>query len=319
MGNLRGFLGLLTLLILLDCTKLEIIDSTATTTTDYSFTLGSFNVQNYGTSKSSHSAVMKILVKIVSNYDLFAMQELEQTIDQASTNTGVVIRDFLDRMNAANSDAYALVASPKVDTTEQYIFLYKKALFKVISSTVYSDPNSKFARPPFILRLKHLASAEEFYLVTIHTKPSAATAEIYALEEVADSIKNVDQDVIFLGDFNSDGTYFNETIGWPAFNLIKQGYTNLIADNVDTTVATGNSYTYDRIMISPSLNDNVVSNTAKAFYFDDTGLGGYDLSEIQTEGCSSPTYISNCPASVNDAAKEVSDHYPVQVILKMTP
>jgi deoxyribonuclease-1-like protein len=125
-------------------------------------------------------------------------------------------------------------------------------------------------------------------LVEIHTKPDDAYNEIGNLTSVVSSIqatKPNEKDIIVMGDFNADGTYFNED---DTANLFKASeYKWLILNDMDTMVKT--DYTYDRIVVlDATFNHEYDSGTAQVFYFD------------QVYGLNNQTFVS-----------EVSDHYPV--------
>jgi hypothetical protein len=129
----------------------------------------------------------------------------------------------------------------------------------------------------------------EFYVSNVHTSPNNATTEILvifylitlirkALSHVVDFIRArsilSNPNIILLGDFNSDGSYFNEVNGWRQFfnKSSLSNFTNLITDNVDTTVSTGNGYTYDRMVVSRGAFPYFLNGSAKPFYFDNEGL-----------------------------------------------
>jgi endonuclease/exonuclease/phosphatase family metal-dependent hydrolase len=93
-------------------------------------------------------------------------------------------------------------------------------------------------------------------------------------------------DVICLGDFNADGSYFSESSYSSVFP--SSSYAWLIANSVDTTVASS-SNTYDRIV------------TLKTSEEDFAGTAGvYQYDQVLSLGSLTPG--------------DISDHYPVQVV-----
>jgi len=121
-------------------------------------------------------------------------------------------------------------------------------------------------------------------LILIHTKPDDAKNEIDELDNVvkyAKSIYHGQENYIIMGDFNADGSYFNEK-GDSA--LKSDDYIWLIGNEVVTTTKTQN--TYDRIVITKSLAPYFTNNSGVFNYSAEYGLN-------ETE-----TYA-------------VSDHYPV--------
>ncbi len=69
-----------------------------------------------------------------------------------------------------------------------------------------------FEREHFIAHFRVKGGVYEFILINIHTKPDDATAEIGYLPDLfADVAPHISEaDKICLGDFNADGSYFNE-------------------------------------------------------------------------------------------------------------
>ena len=115
-------------------------------------------------------------------------------------------------------------------------------------------------------------------LITVHTSPSVAVAEVKALHEVfqwAKTVAGTEDDFIALGDFNQGCSYAkpSDFIGSP----IATQYIYLVPDSADTNVSINTQCAYDRIVITP--------NTGAEF----TGIWGID--------------------TVSD--KSVSDHFPV--------
>lgn len=273
--------------------------------------LASFNIENFGQSKAGKPAVMDVLVSIALRYDVLLVQELTNVPDSPD-NTGPVIRQYLSEINQASGDQYAMAVSPRVGGTqgEQYVTIYRAQKVSVLESALYGDPSDDFVREPALTRVQ--VGNEDFYISNVHTAPSAAKSEIYAQTSVAHAVDGTDPDILLLGDWNSDGSYFKESTAWAGFDLIGEGYENRIGDAWDTTVLS-TAYTYDRIMLSPSLLDNDLPGSAAPFYFDDPQAGGWDMTPILTEGCSLG-YLP-CNATYQDAARRVSDHYPVEITL----
>src|SRR4030067_1846012 len=97
------------------------------------------------------------------------------------------------------------------------------------SDYVYNDTNSVFEREPYIASFK--IGNFDFVLAGIHTKPEDAYNEIGNLTSIVWSIqtaKTNEKDIIIMGDFNADGSYFNED---DASNLFKASENNWIIKN----------------------------------------------------------------------------------------
>ena len=127
----------------------------------------------------------------------------------------------------------------------------------------------------------------DFVLGNVHTKPAHAKQEISALAKVFDHAlaKYKEKDVIIVGDYNADGTYYDEDNE----NQILEDssiYHFAIPDKFDTNVAK-DPKTYDRIVF--------LRGTKEDF----TGKSGVDY------------FFMRWPDITKEEEKKISNHYPV--------
>ena len=240
--------------------------------------IAAFNIQVFGNTKIGKPEVVAELAEIVRKYDIVAVQEIkniEQTVPYA----------FLEAINQSGN--YALVLGQRgglqpddANSKEQYAFYYNLDTIELMTDYgLFPDGDSDlFQREPLVSRFKVLGSDFTFVLITVHTSPSVAVAEIKSLHEVfqwAQTVAETEDDFIALGDFNQGCSYAkpSDFIGSP----IATQYIYLVPDSADTNVSTNTQCAYDRIVITP--------NTGAEF----TGIWGID--------------------TVSD--KSVSDHFPV--------
>eukprot|EP01050_Picozoa_sp_SAG11_P032037 SAG11_NODE_10219_length_846_cov_1.036145_2_plen_206_part_01 len=162
--------------------------------------LGSWNIQNYGSSKSAKPAVMATIGAIAARYDMLAIQELSQLpgndLGSCSEDgeTGTAACTLLDALNtAAAPRTFELAASPRTCTVssctdsnynEQYIVVWDSAKLELVGSAVFADPNGVYTRDPWAAHLREVSSGEELALLSIHTPPTDATAEIQGVDAV---------------------------------------------------------------------------------------------------------------------------------------
>ncbi|WAI01673.1 lamin tail domain-containing protein [Methanogenium organophilum] len=253
---------------------------------DEGLVVGAFNVQVFGTTKAAREDVMDVLGKTIRSYDLIAIQEIRDS-------SGTALPALLDEVNSDGSQ-YAYVASDRLGRTvskEQYAYFYNMETVRLVGAPrTYPEPEGSdpFHREPFIVRFVGIEDPVGAVCVVIHTDPDEATEEINALPAVVDWINTTypsEPDVIVMGDFNADGTYFDEESDSP---LRAPVYHWLIGNDCDTT--TGDTVrTYDRIVITRSLDDEY-TGTAGIFRYDD--LFGV-----------APPLLTG-----------VSDHYPVYAV-----
>ena len=246
--------------------------------------IAAFNIQIFGKTKSDKPEVMVVLTNIVREFDIVLIQEIRDATEQTIPN-------FIQQINQANGVLYSYIESPRLGRTtskEAYAYIYNTQAVQFVqgSDYVYDDNNDVFEREPYIATFK--IGNFDFTLAGIHTKPEDAYNEIGNLTTVISSIQTAkpnEKDIIVMGDFNADGSYFNEDD--PSNPLKAPPYNWIITNNIDTTVKTDN--TYDRIIIlDTTLNHEYDAGTAQAFHFD------------QAYGLNNQTFV-----------EEISDHYPV--------
>lgn len=262
---------------------------------DKTLAIAAFNIQNLGTKKFQNEDVLKVIVKILSRYDVVLVQEI---VDR----TEKVIFDVVKELNKQLDDGlkYNVTVGPRVGRTmakEQYAYIYRKSKLELVKSYSYHDPADAFEREPFVAIFKPTYSGKtlsEFALVGIHTKPTDAVAEIQHLNVVAEYIvKEGTKDIILMGDFNADCDYVRKK-HWSSIPLwTSTKYVWLISHEIDTT-ATASNCAYDRIVVTGDKMDcYVVEGSAFPFRFDKE----YKLG--------------------NASATAVSDHYPIEVTLNV--
>ena len=246
--------------------------------------IASFNIQIFGQTKSQKEYVMEVLTKIVREFDIVLVQEVRDASEQTIPN-------FVDKINQMGGRQYSFVRSERLGRTtskEAYAYVYNTETVQFMqgSNYVFNDVDDVFEREPYIASFK--IGNFDFVLVGIHTKPDDAYNEIGNLTSVVSSIQTEnpnERDIIVMGDFNADGSYFDEDDTSNPFKASE--YNWLITDGMDTMVKT--DYTYDRIVVlNVTLSHEYDVGTAQVFYYD------------QVYGLNNQTFVS-----------EVSDHYPV--------
>ena len=246
--------------------------------------IAAFNIQIFGQAKSQKQDVMAVLRDVVREFDIVLIQEIRDASEQTIPN-------FVEAINQMEGPEYSFIRSERLGRTsskEAYAYVYNTETVQFIqgSDYVYNDVNDVFEREPYIASFK--AGNFDFVLVGIHTKPDDAYNEIGNLTLVVSSIQTAnpnENDIIVMGDFNADGSYFDEDDTSNPFKA--SDYNWLITNAMDTMVKT--DYTYDRMVVLDStLNHEYDAGSAQVFYFD------------QVYGLNNQTFVA-----------EISDHYPV--------
>nr|XP_060642721.1 LOW QUALITY PROTEIN: deoxyribonuclease-1-like 2 [Anolis sagrei ordinatus] len=250
-----------------------------------------FNIQSFGDTKLSDEGTSKIIVKVLSRYDIAMVQEVRDS-DLSAVN------ELMERLNRASKEPYEFEISQALgreNYKEMYLFIYRASSVSVVDKYQFPSKSNAFSRAPFILKFSAPElNGKDLILVPLHTAPNDAVAEIDALYDVY--LKIIDKwgtdNMMFLGDFNADCSYVGKK-DWASIRLrTSEVFKWLIPDEVDTTVGDSDC-AYDRIVVSGAqLKKWVKPNSAKVFDFQKE----FKLSQ--------------------EKALAVSDHFPVEVTLK---
>lgn len=244
--------------------------------------IGSFNLEVFGPTKAGKPEVLEVMGEIIRHFDIVAVQEIRD-----SGGTAVVAL-----AGAVNSTgvSYDYVIGPREGRTsskEQYVIFYNQATIEKLGTPYMFDEGTTdtFEREPYVAQFRVRGKALDFALVDIHTKPDDATSEISRLPEVMlDAVNRTGEaDVVCLGDFNADGSYYDETTFSETFT--PDTFIWLIDNSMDTTVA-ASSNTYDRFVTLKASDEDFTGNA---------GVYRFDL-ELQLGSL---------------APGDVSDHFPV--------
>jgi deoxyribonuclease-1-like protein len=172
-----------------------------------SIRVASFNIQVFGEKKLAKPRVLSLLVEIIRQFDIVAIQEIRSKQD--------ILPQFVDAINATGRH-YDFVVGPRLGRTsskEQYAFVFDTASIEVDRSALYTvaDPDDLLHREPLVgwFRVRGPASnqAFTFSLVNIHTDPDETKQELDALADVFRAVRDDgrhEDDVILLGDLNVD-------------------------------------------------------------------------------------------------------------------
>jgi endonuclease/exonuclease/phosphatase family metal-dependent hydrolase len=237
----------------------------------------SFNIQTFGVTKMSRPEVVEILVDIVSQADIIAVQEVRSArIDP--------VRQFM----ALLPEKYDYVIGPREgrsSSKEQYWVIYDSEKFTVLENDTWPDSEDIFERNPFSVYFKTQGEFD-FILINNHIKPSDAEKEIRALPAVVTYYIDLwnDPDLLVVGDFNADGRYFDKAL---MDSIFSQDEYKIIFTDEDTTLAASRN-TYDRFIITTSAANYFTGNFG-VIRFDEV----YDFSAYSIR------------------PSRVSDHYPI--------
>lgn len=260
--------------------------------------IAAFNIRTFGETKVSNATLRSYIVQIVSRYDIALIQEVRDS-------HLVAVGKLLDELNRVKPNTYHYVVSEPLGRNsykERYLFVYRPDQVSVLDTYYYDDGcepcgTDTFSREPSIVKFfSPFTEVREFAIVPLHAAPADAVTEIDALYDVYQDVQKKWglEDVMLMGDFNADCSYVSPSF-WSSIRLrTSPAFQWLIPDSADTTV-TSTHCAYDRIVVAGALLQGaVVPNSATPFDFQ----AAYGLS--------------------SQLAEAISDHYPVEVMLKKT-
>ena len=265
--------------------------------------IGAFNIQILGATKMSKPEVVEVLVKILSRYDLVQIEEIRD-------KSGEAFQQLMDELNAANENAYDFYKCERQGRSnegnkEQYGFIWRKTQFSKVQNWEYPDEQDIFERPPCVVTFQVEAITHFKYwlpIMAIHTSPSDAVKEIDALVDVYDAFQQdpnmlEKNNMLIMGDYNSDCSYVKEK-DWANIRLRNdERFTWWIDDDADTTVASTDC-AYDRIVSAGEIDET-----------DPTDFYG----TTDWTCCSSVFNYQEYYNLSDELAKNVSDHYPIEI------
>lgn len=242
--------------------------------------IATFNIQVFGQSKLDKARVIRVLSRLIQQFDVVAVQEIRSEKQD-------VIPRFLNIVNHDGAN-YDYVISERLGRTvskEQYAFLFNADRIEIdrSSAATLHQFQDQLHRPPFVAKFRARGAASKspftFTLVNLHTDPDETRKELNALDDVLDYVRAADpleDDVILLGDFNVDRKRFGELGDVP----------HLVSVPVATPTNTRKTEQYDHITFDKFLTSEF---TGRADVYDLGARFGMTLEE----------------------ALEVSDHLPV--------
>lgn len=221
--------------------------------------IAAFNIQVFGESKMAKPHVMKILVDVVRQFDIVAIQELRAKSQD-------IIPKFVEMINADGRHYDYLVGERlgRSSSKEQYVYIFDAQSIEIDRSASYTiaDPHDLLHREPLVAPFRVRGpppnEAFTFTLINIHTDPDETKQELDALAEVFTAVRNDgrgEDDIILLGDLNVDEYKLGKLGELPGVVPLIRGvptntrgtktYDNIIIHQPATTEFTGTAAVFD--------------------------------------------------------------------------
>lgn len=216
--------------------------------------IATFNIQVFGTSKLAKNDAMAVIVDVIRQFDIVAIQEVRAKEDD-------ILPKLIEMLNADGS-RYNYLIGPRLGrtvSTEQYAFVYDTNRIEYDPKSVGTihDPRDFLHREPMVARFRPRTNMPDraftFWLVNIHTDPDEVAAEVDALADVFQAMRSDpsgEDDVILLGDLNASETQLGRLGKIPGIRWIVQGavmtntrqnkaYDNILFDGPSTSEYSG--------------------------------------------------------------------------------
>jgi endonuclease/exonuclease/phosphatase family metal-dependent hydrolase len=239
----------------------------------------SWNIQNFGRSKSQNDTTMNYICNKIKNYDIIAIQEVSTS--EFGAQAVAKLDDLLDR--TGTSWDYVVSDPTTGDGSERYAYLYKKNRVKLKESGLEKSIQDKINREPF--RAVFIFKNNEYYLFSEHLVPTDKNPAVEAVHLA--TLKNTykDKRIIIMGDLNlsQSDPGFNELKKWSKPTLI--GKKTSLKMKEDNGVKL--NMEYDNFFISSLL---VLSKSDVILFFN-------DFKDLKS-------------------ARKISDHCPIYCIIK---
>ncbi|KAF3855725.1 hypothetical protein F7725_016448 [Dissostichus mawsoni] len=222
--------------------------------------IAAFNVLRLGWEKVNKKDVRDIIIEIMSQYSVVLLVEVTDKTDNRSNPYGKLCSEPLG--------------------PEGHKEKFKEV--KIIEAYQYRGYDvDELTRQPFVLLLNcQNTVVQDLVLIPVHTKPTEAEAELNALHDVVEDVREKwkNDNIMILGDFNADGKYLSKEKK-KTLRIFSARYHWLIDDDVDTTTCNNNDHTYDRML------EAIVPDSAKAYNFKEELKLTDEQVELKEEGC----------------------------------
>ncbi len=220
--------------------------------------IATFNIQHFGEKKSSDPKVMAAIAKVVSLFDVIAIQEVHG-------GDAAAVERLVNLLNASGARYTATVSEPIGRTTssgrrgytESYAFLWDETRIQLVQPAyVVRDPADRMFREPMVASFQVQTGTADgrlpfrFTLINAHTSPSevakdSADNEMNVLDDVFVSVRQYEydssgeEDFILLGDLNVNTQGLRELGQIPG----------IVTVGGDLKTNTRRDKTYDHILI----------------------------------------------------------------------
>lgn len=227
------------------------------TKSDQTIRIATFNIQDFGNPKSSDKNVMSVLAKVISQFDVVAIQEVRG-------GDAAPVKSLIDLLRASGAKYAATISEPigRTSQAESYAFVWDETRIRLLPQSAYvvQDTADRMHREPMVASFEaRIGDADgrhpfRFTLINAHASPSAVAPsaienELNVLDDVFIRVREYDSqltgedDCIMLGNLNVATSQLLELGQIPGLESV--------AGDIETN--TRRTKTYDHILIDRNL------------------------------------------------------------------
>jgi deoxyribonuclease-1-like protein len=223
--------------------------------------IATWNIEVFGEAKLQNPAAMNVIVSILRNFDVIAIQEVRAANQD-------VVPELVALLNAGGEHHYDYCLGPRLGRTvskEQYVFLFDMASIEVDRNQLYTVDDARYDllhREPLVGWFRARGAPPEqaftFTLVNVHTDPEEVDRELDALGDVYFRVQGdarQEDDTIILGDFNANDRNLRKlgqiagltrlVVNTPTNTLQNAQYDNMLFLETTTPEFTGRGGVFD--------------------------------------------------------------------------
>lgn len=247
--------------------------------------VATYYIPDLNEEKVSDAAVLDTLVKTIHQFDIIAVQGIEDPDEKAMETLMKAVNNGTDENKNPYYYRYNL-SGPTGPDSEQYAFIYNRdVVYPASIPRTYTEPHGDtFENNPYMLVFRAHEGTGDILFVNVHISENNTAEEINELATLVDDVKKVyagQTNITILGNFNADEPYYNNS---SASSPLKSDEFYWAATDEDKSTADGKAY--DKIVITQTVNSHFI------------GLKGvYNITEEYN--------------LTIEQTKAVSSHYPV--------
>ncbi|KAK1901327.1 Deoxyribonuclease-1-like 1 [Dissostichus eleginoides] len=211
--------------------------------------IAAFNVLRLGWNKVNKKDVRDIIIEIMSEYSVVLLLEVT---DKTGGDAMELLLEHLNDYGDNRRNPYGMLCSEPLGPKgrqEKFVYFYREEEVEILEAYQYGgNAEDVITRQPFVVLLKCPNTVvQKLVLIPVHTKPTDTEAELDALHDVVEDVREEMQNdnIMILGDFNADRPHLSKKKK-ETLRISSARYHWLIDDDV-VTMTRNNKHTSDRM------------------------------------------------------------------------